>query len=311
MKKWFKRWYLWLPLLILIALFLIIYITNRTNTTLNPGEKNFAITDTAAVTRVFLADKKNNSVLLERTDSNGWVVNKKYSAQPEMISELMYTLMYITVRNPVPKIQHEVIFKELASFSTKVEVYATVYRIDIGGLKLFPYEKCIRTYYVGTSTMDNTATYMMMEGAEMPFVMHIPGFRGFLEPRYSPREQDWRDHKVFRYNLNNIAKINVTYPKYADRSFELLNPDNINFSIKNEITGKLEKIDTVRVINYLNAFTDARFEEFVANMPKERQDSIRKALPFCIITVYDRKNEANSGKLFLSMGTYNKFYEKE
>lgn len=294
MKKWLKRWYFWIPLLLIVAIFLTVFITNRSNTTLNPGEKNFAITDTASVTRIFLADKKNNSVLLERNDSNGWVLNKKYSAQPEMTEELMYTLMYVTVRNPVPKTQYDAVYKQLAGFATKVEVYATVYRIDLMGIKLFPYEKCIRTYYVGSATPDNTGTYMMMEDAEMPFIMHIPGFRGFLEPRYSPREYDWRDHKVFRYTLASIAKINVTYPKYADRSFELLNPDNSNFSIKNEIAGNLKNIDTVKVINYLNAFTDARFEDFLTNMPAEKQDSIRRSTPFCIITVTDRKNETNS-----------------
>lgn len=298
MKKWLKKWYFWLPLLLIVAVFLTVFITNRSNTTLNPGEKNFSITDTASVTKVFLADKKNNSVLLERNNSNGWILNKKYSVQPEMIEELLYTLMYITVRNPVPKTQYDAVYKQLAGFATKVEVYAKVYRIDLMGIKLFPYEKCIRTYYVGSATMDNTGSYMLMEGAEMPFIMHIPGFRGFLEPRYSPREQDWRDHKVFRYNLTDIAKINVTYPKYADRSFELLNPDNINFSVKNEINGKLENIDTVKVINYLNAYTDARFEEFLTNLPIQKQDSIRKSAPFCIITVTDRKNETNSISLY-------------
>ncbi|HBG71474.1 MAG: hypothetical protein A2W93_14580 [Bacteroidetes bacterium GWF2_43_63] len=298
MKKWLKKWYFWIPLLLVLALFLTVFLTNRSSTTLNPGEKNFAISDTATVTRVFLADKRKNSVLLERTDSNGWMLNKKYSVQPEMMEELLYTLMYVTVRNPVPKTQYDMVFKQLAGFSTKVEVYATVYRIDLMGIRLFPYEKCIRTYYVGSATMDNTGTYMMMEDAEMPFIMHIPGFRGFLEPRYSPREYDWRDHKVFRYTLASIAKVSVTYPKYADRSFELLNPDNSNFSVTNEVVGKLKNIDTVKVINYLNAFTDARFEEFLNKLPIEKQDSIRKSTPFCIISVTDRKNETNSITLY-------------
>ncbi|MPM06185.1 hypothetical protein SDC9_52481 [bioreactor metagenome] len=294
MKKWLKKWFVWLPLLLVAALFLTIYLTNRSNTTLNPGEKNFAITDTASVTKIFLADKKNNRVLLERNDSNNWILNKKYSAQPEMIQELLYTLMYVTVRNPVPKSQYDMVFKQLSTFSTKVEVYATVYYIDFMGIRLFPHEKCIRTYYVGSSTMDNMGTFMMMEDAEMPFVMHIPGFRGFLEPRYSPREYDWRDHKVFRYTLASIAKVNVSYPKYADRSFELTNPDNINFSISNEVSGKLKKLDTVKVINYLNAFTDVRFETFINDFPAAKQDSIRKETPFCIISVTDRQGNTNS-----------------
>lgn len=294
MKKWLKKWYLWLPLAVVAIVFLMIYISNRSNTTLNPGEKNFAIVDTAAVTRVFMADKQNNTVLLEKTDSAGWILNKKYSAQPEMTKELLYTLMYVTVRNPVPKTQHDNVVKDLASFATKVEVYAKVYYIDFWGIKLFPYEKCVRTYYIGSATQDNTGTFMMMEDAELPFVVHIPGFRGFLQPRYSPRESDWRDHKVFRYTLPQIATVSVNYPQYPERSFLLTNPDNLNFEIENKEIGKLKQLDTVRVISYLNAFTDVRFESFLSDLAENTRDSIRRLSPFCIITVTDRKQVSNS-----------------
>jgi hypothetical protein len=293
-KKWIRRWYIWLPIALIAALVLIVFIANRSNTTLNPGEKNFAINDTASVTRVFLADKQNNTVLLSRNDSGGWTLNNTYSAQPEMIQELLYTLMYVTVRSPVPRTQYDMVIKQLSSFADKVEVYATVYRIDFWGLKLFPHEKKIRTYYVGSATQDNTGTYMMMEDAEMPFVCHIPGFRGFLQPRYSPREQDWRDHGVFRYSLPQIEEISVIYPQFPERSFLLKNPDNINFAVSNEKFGPIKNLDTVRVINYMNAFVDVRFESFLNDITPESQDSIRALKPFCIISVKDRQGKSNS-----------------
>lgn len=293
-KKWLKKWFIWLPIALIVALVLIVYIANRSNTTLNPGEKNFAINDTASVTRVFLADKQNNSVLLSRNDSGGWTLNNTYMAQPEMINELLYTLMYVTVRSPVPRTMYDNVIKNLSGFAYKVEVYATVYRIDFWGMHLFPHEKKIRTYYVGEATQDNTGTFMIMEDADMPFICHIPGFRGYLQPRYSPREQDWRDHGVFRYQLPQIEEISVTYPQFPDRSFILKNPDNINFSVTNELSGPLQTLDTVRVINYLNAFVDVRFESFLNDIDTRKQDSIRMLTPFCIITVTNRKGESNS-----------------
>lgn len=294
MKKLLKKWYFWTPILLILALIALIEITNSSNSTLNPGEKNFAVLDTASITRVFLADKNNNRVLLEKTDSNGWKLNKKYFAQQEMVDELMYTIMYVTVRNPVPKSMYDNVIKGLAGFSTKVEIYAKVYRVNIGSFKLFPYEKRIRTYYVGASAQDNLGSFMLMEGADLPFIVHIPGFKGFLEPRYSPLEIDWREHKVFRYRMDNIAKINVTYPEFPEHSFELTNPDNRNFTITNEINGKLPQIDTVKVINYLNAYTDVRFEAFASGLSDHEIDSLRKATPFCIISVIDKKGDSNN-----------------
>jgi hypothetical protein len=211
-----------------------------------------------------------------------------------MMQELLYTLMYVTVRSPVPRTQHDMVLKQLSSFAYKVEVYATVFWFDFVGIKLFPYEKKIRTYYVGAATQDNTGTYMMMDDAEMPFICHIPGFRGFLQPRYSPRVQDWRDHGVFSYQLPQIAEVSVVYPQFSDRSFVLENPDNINFSVGNDAFGPIKNLDTVRVINYLNAFIDVRFESFLNEIKTETQDSIRSLKPFCLITVTDRMGKSNS-----------------
>jgi len=296
MKKLLKKWYFWL-IISLIGIFAIlsvtVYFVNRANPTLNPSEKDFAITDTSAVTRIFMADKKDNSVLLTRGENNVWTMNDKYAVQPEMLEELLYTLMYVTVRQPVAKSQYETVMKLLAGFSTKVEIYARVHRVDLLGIKLFPYEKCIRTYYVGTSTKDNTGTFMLMEGAEMPYITHIPGFKGYLEPRYSPREADWRSHEVFKYSLNNIAQISVTYPQFSDRSFVLSNTDNLNFKIKTE-KGVLPAIDTLRVINYLNSYVDVRFESFLNDLSPAKKDSIKREAPFCILSVTDKQNKTNS-----------------
>lgn len=294
MKKLLIKWYFLLPLGIILAIGLTIYLSNRSNTTLNPGEKNFAVTDTASVTRIFLADKTNQSVLLEKTDSAGWMLNGKYGAQPEMVDELLYTLMYATVLKPVPNTMKETVIRQLAAHAIKVEVYARVHFIDIFGVKLFPYEKCIRTYYVGAATQENQGNFMIMEDADMPFIVHIPGFRGFLHPRYSPRESDWRNHQVFKYTLPGISSVDVTYPTLPERSFRLENPDNINFSINNEKLGPLKPIDTIKVISYLNAFTDVRFETFLNEEPEVFKDSLKKATPFCIIAVTNRKGETNS-----------------
>jgi hypothetical protein len=47
----------------------------------------------------------------------------------------------------------------------------------------------------------------MLEGAKEPYVVHIPGFNGYLSSRFHCRESDWRDKNIFR-NLKNISYFN-------------------------------------------------------------------------------------------------------
>ena len=50
-------------ILLIIAAFLVI---RQSSGTFGGGMKDFAVTDTASITKVFLADKNNNTILLER-----------------------------------------------------------------------------------------------------------------------------------------------------------------------------------------------------------------------------------------------------
>ena len=292
-----KKLIIWIFVLIVIGFIATAFIVSRNNSTLKSGEKNFAYIDTAKITKIFLADKKDNTVLLVKQDSGLWKLNNTFDAQPEMLRELLRTIMYVTVRNPVPRNMHNNVISRMSSHSTKVEIYAEVYTIDFLGLKLWPREKLVRTYYVGDNTQDNTGTFMLMEDADMAFVVHIPGFRGFLHTRYSPRQFDWLDHGIFRYSIPKISSVSVKYPDYPDRSFILKNPDNENFEIYNVERGKIMNLDTIRTINYLNSYTDVRYETSLNDLKESQLDSIRKLRSFTIIKITDRNGDTKKIEL--------------
>ena len=51
------------------------YISHNHNGTIKETLRDFAVQDTASVTKIFLADKKGRSVTLERKATGGWTVN--------------------------------------------------------------------------------------------------------------------------------------------------------------------------------------------------------------------------------------------
>ncbi len=162
-------------ILLIIAAFLVI---RQSSGTFGSGMKDFAVTDTASITKVFLADKNNNTILLDRKAPGDWLLNGTYRARNSGIKMLFETFSNLVPKFPVPKKAHNSVITQLAASSVKVEIYQQVYRIRLFGIKLFPHEKLTKTYYVGGATQDNMGTFMLMEGAEVPFVVHLLGLRG-------------------------------------------------------------------------------------------------------------------------------------
>ena len=131
----------------------VVLVLSRKSGTLDASQKDFAVKDTSAITKIFMADSYENQLLLERKDA-GWVVNEKYDIVKDNIDDLLACIHNLTVRDIVAKSARNTINKRMASGSTKVEIYYNNHRIKIGKLKLFKYTDK-KIYYIGQATMDN------------------------------------------------------------------------------------------------------------------------------------------------------------
>ena len=76
-------------LLVVIAGMLIW--NNRYLSTLQGESSDFQVWDTASVTRVYLADRKDHESLLEGQE-NGWTLNGNYKAHSKQVQYLLTTL---------------------------------------------------------------------------------------------------------------------------------------------------------------------------------------------------------------------------
>lgn len=278
---------------LLIVIAAVLLWNNRYLTTLRGDAYDFTVRDTASVTRLFFADKSGNQVLLSRTEE-GWKVNEKYDAQPTMVNNMLYTLDKMRIKMPVSLASHNNVITRMAGTNTKVEIYQIVPRINLfNKVKLFPHEKLTKVFYIGDVTQDNSGTYVLKEGSDKAYIVHLHGFRGFISSRFSANQEDWRDHKIISEDINNIASMKLEFNNDAENSFVINTTGNYKYEMKHLHDGSNVDIDTIRVLNLLTSFNDVRFEAFLTDITKERRDSIISSpyLERLTLTTKDGKQE--------------------
>jgi hypothetical protein len=289
--------------IVLALITLLLWLTQST-TTFRRSLSDFKLNDSSNVTRIFMADKNNNSVTLTRTSPGKWIVNDKYPAQVQNIDLLLKTMVEIEVQQPVAKVAHDNIVKELAVNSVKVEIYQNVFRIDLFGLiRWFPHEKLTKVYYVGGATQSNDGCFMLIQGSSEPFIIFLPGFRGFVSPRYSPIEKYWRDYNIYRKTIPEIAKVKVEIPSTPDYSYEVRNTGNNKFVLISLKENKeVINYDTLKILNFLSGFRNLNYEALLNDMDKARKDSILSSEPFIIITLTDTAGVSKTIKTYHKQG---------
>jgi len=271
---------------IAVLLLAVIVMCTRKSGTLNLDVKSFAVEDTAAITKIFLANSMGDKVLLDRTNGK-WVLNGKYEPVLHNIQNLFECIQNIEVKAPVAKTAQENINKQMAVNATKVEIYYTDYRIKIFGKRLWKYTRK-KVYYVGQPTMDNMACYAIMDGAKAPCVITLPGFRGFVTPKYSPVEGDWRSRLIVDLKLSQIQEITLNDFENSDNSLRIVRSGNRNFDIIHSPTNQqLVPYDTFKLFDHLSDYRNLNYEA-IANLSQGEKDSIF-ANKFKELTIADTK----------------------
>ena len=272
---------------------------NRYLSTIQGESSDFQVWDTASVTKVYLANRKNQESLLER-QQQGWMLNGTYKAHPKQVQYLLTTLYKIRVKMPVSVASHDNIVKQLASQSTKVEVYQIVPSINLfDKIKLFYREKRTKVFYVGDATMDSSGTFMLKEGADKAYIVYIPSFRGFITTRFTANPDDWRDHTIFHENMADIQSVEIDFNEDPEGSFRIDNIGKHQYKLTRLSDNQELPYDTLKVINLMSSFNDLRFEALFTNsMEQERIDSITGSPFVHYVVVTDKDGNKQDMKTF-------------
>lgn len=274
--------------LVLGAVALIVVLRNSRTSTF---DQDYNIADTSAVTRVYMADKQDNEVLLSRnkkaTRDSLWLVDDKYAASQPMIDLLLGTLHDMRIREQVNRKAVPAVVKAIASRSVKVEVYERRYRVNLPGigLRLLPHEKLAATYFVGHETQDMMGSFFYREGDDVPYIIHIPGFRGFLGPRFVADPTAWRSHRIVSLNVNEIEQVKLEIPASPEESFAI-NRNGDGFEMQLLASGrKVDGFDTARVAQLLSSFVNLNFDEYAQAVPQVELDTTFARAPRTVLTV--------------------------
>mgnify|MGYP001173519168 CR=1 FL=1 len=234
--------------LFLLIIISSIYLINNENRKIKKeAEKKFSIENINEIDKVFLSDRKGNNLLLKK-DEDLWFINEKFKVRKDAINTLLTTINEVEVQRPVSNTAYNNVIKQLATTGVKVEIY---------------YRDNIKTYTVGGSTSDHLGTYMLMEDGENPYVVHIPGFNGFLSPRYGIQGYEldinnWRDNTVFEINSENIKEISLYNYDNQNKSFRITNKPLKLLNIDSIATN----YNVEKIIEYFNLFTKLECERY-------------------------------------------------
>lgn len=240
------------------------------STITNDWEASFAVRDTSNITKIFIVNKAGKRNTLTKIGPARWLINDKYEAHQGIVQTLLETIRNVEVQRPIGKNEQETIVKDLAANHNKVEIYLE--------------NRLFKTYYVGGHTLDQTGTYMLLEGASKPYVTHIPNFEGFLNVRYQIDEKIWRTPKIIPFPSNEIQQISIAYPKAEKENFTI-SKSGIDFLLNNS------KVDQGKILFYIKQFDNFFVENYLWNASQGFKDTISQEIPFCEISIKGKEAE--------------------
>lgn len=261
------------------------YFGDKSSTIKSPLSE-FSIKDTASITKVFIADMKGNQVLLERKNSTSWMVNGKYGVVQTHLNNMLSTINLMTVKAPVAKARYDKTIRDLSTIGTKVEIYQ-------GG------DTPSKVIYIGTANQHHTGNYMMIEGSSLPYLVHIEGFNGFLSPRFSTHENDWRLKSIFNYSPKDVAEIRLDFPGEPQKGFVIQQTVDGKVSLLNNAMVPVEGWNQGYVLDYIERFRNINFEMWEETKDPIFIDSVSTSTPLEIYTVKNMAGEVTTLKTLL------------
>lgn len=266
-----------IPLLLLLVLGAVAWSLwlGHGGSTLAGPLTDFAISDTSAVDRIFIADMQGRTADLVRTGPGTWTVNG-LPANPKNVQLLLKTFLRVEVRTPVPKAAEANVLKVMSSTAKKVEIYTGD---DVPA----------KIWYVGHATPDHYGTFMLLElpgrgKSSVPFVMGMSGFSGFLSTRFFTTLDDWRSTSVLDHpDLTRIRRVKLTTARPGEGW-------TVTYAGGNDLKlydhqGRPMPMDTSAVKELFRNLRDQHFENFERTITKAERDSVLASAPAQVLEV--------------------------
>jgi hypothetical protein len=241
-------------------------------------QSDFAISDTASVGKIIIADRSGRVIKLNRGEES-WLLNGKYPARKDAVETLLRTFKNIYIQRTIAKESVEQISKVMASGAKKIQIF---------NLEGDP----IKTWYVGHATMDKKGTYMLLETprygkSSVPYIMDMKGFIGMLNTRFFLDENEWRSTFLLKYPELNLSSIEVEYPTDEMASFKILYGGENDIRLFDGEDNEFTRFDTRMVKDYMLNYRKIAFENYKTGLSESQADSVKSLLPYQVVRITD------------------------
>ncbi len=202
-----------LALLVILLLILLIWNGYRDASPDIAAEFRYKVEDVRDVARIELLDHLGQEVILKRQGDH-WMLNDSFRVRDNAISNLLDAIGRIELQ-VIPGTQAlNTLVKDLTTHGVRTRLYNAN-------------DQLLKGYVIGGSTPDDRGNYIIMEGADRPAVVHIPGWEGVLQTRFSMPINDWKDRIIFRSDVDEIDELVVTYHDQELSSFIIRSQDGM------------------------------------------------------------------------------------
>ena len=264
--------------LLLVAVGIYLVMTPEKSTIADSkDEYQFAVKDTASITKIVIRDKTPSEVTLTR-DGSKWMLNDGLRPRKDAMEVLLETIYRMEMRSYVPNTTKETIRQRMDVFGSDVEIWAG--------------DKLVKSFTVGNETPDQLGTYMKMKDSPNPFAVYIPGFNGYLNSRFFTSEDLWRSRVIWGFDNKEIKEIKAVYPYTPEANFTLQTEPQLKL-----LDGQGEEVedyDEQKVQTYLAAFRTAQYEGAIVPTDKvyPKMDSIKASTEIVNILVTSKSGKS-------------------
>lgn len=261
------RKYLWLIILICIALYLLIF--QFKSGTINPASKNFSILDTNDINKIVLSNG-SITITLNRSD-NGWLLDNSLKVRDDAIRALMNVLTLIEIKSPIPNSVSDSLSRIVATKGIKVE--------------LFCGSKNLKSYSILSTNTLGLGTIGMLKKYRKAFSLQLPGFKGNLATLFVLDPDYWKSNRLFIADINQIMRIDVEIPNSPEKSFSI---SLLEKSVKLRATyfdRNIDQFDTSRVVDFIFGLTKLSYVKLLNKSTVEDKAAIVLSQPEQIFTI--------------------------
>lgn len=224
--------------------------------TLEKLDLNFAVSDTASIDRILIEPVHGKKAEMVRLEAGGWLINGKFRVAPVLMDVLLTTIRNLEMLRPLGNAEAKTAIEGMEKRGRLITVF-------VGGERY-------KSYRLGDDAPGNKGTYIQLEDGD-PYVAHLRGFNGFLNPRFDADEYEWRDRLLIDLRPDEIKSVKVAYKRAQSEGFLLEVDDR---QIRLDGAGRF---DTAAAGAVLSSFKKIYAETFLPKFPVKKADSLLNA----------------------------------